>query len=211
MQLSASLHGKPPGKHSPGGLRLMLRGWKALCVGLGALSLLLFAAAAPAQAQDDPATLERRVKAAFLYKFADYVDWPEGTFARPTAPVVIGVGGDDAIAGELALVAASRSNDGRPVIVRKLREGDSLSGLNVLFAGRADSVRLMQLARATPAQPLLVVTELEGALNQGGIVNFLMSGGRVRFEIALDNAEKRGLKLSSRLLTVAQGVRTAAP
>ncbi len=95
--------------------------------------------------------------------------------------------------------------------VRKLREGDSLAGVHVLFAGRAESARLMSLARATPSQPILVVTEADAALNQGSIVNFVMTSGRVRFEIALDNAERRSLKLSSRLLTVAQHVRTGLP
>jgi len=60
------------------------------------------------------------------------------------------------------------------------------------------------------SKPLLIVTEFQGALNQGSAINFLVAGGRLRFEVALDNAEKRGLKLSSRLLTVAQRVRGAS-
>lgn len=172
---------------------------------------LIMAASLPAAAEGEAAALERRVKAAFLYKFADYVDWPEGTFARPNAPVNIGVAGDEQVAAELSLVAATRAVDGRPLQVRRLREGDSLAGLHVLFISRGDSARLLPLARAAPAQPLLLVTETEGGLNQGSIVNFVMTGGRVRFEIALDNAERRGLKLSSRLLSVAQNVRMAQP
>ncbi len=172
---------------------------------------LLLAASLPAPGQQDATALERRVKAAFLYKFAEYVEWPEGAFARPNAPVTVGVAGADEVAAELTQVVATRSVDGRPVQVRRLREGDSLAGVHVLFAGRAESARVMALARATPSQPILVVTEAESALNQGSIANFVMTGGRVRFEIALDNAERRGLKLSSRLLTVAQHVRTSEP
>lgn len=176
------------------------------------LSGLLLALPRAVQAQDDSAAvLESRVKAAFLYKFADYVAWPEGTFTRSNAPVVIGVAGDDQIAAELANVAASRPAEGHPLVVKKLREGDSLAGLQMLFAGRAEVARLLQLARAAPALPVLIVTDSEGALSQGGIINFMVAGGRVRFEIALDNAERRGIKLSSRLLTVAQNVRTAQP
>lgn len=170
---------------------------------------LLAAAMHPAQAQEDPSSLERRVKAAFIYKFTDYVDWPEGTFVRPAAPVVIGVSGDEQVANELAQLAAAHTADSRQVAVRRLREGDPLAGLHVLFVGRADSSRMLQQARTAAAQPLLVVTESDGALKDGAIINFMMAAGRVRFEVALDNAEKRGLKLSSRLLTVAQSVRTA--
>lgn len=180
----------------------------------GMLVGMLFAsgmhqAQAQAQAQDDPSGLERRVKAAFIYKFPDYLDWPEGTFPRAAAPVVIGVSGDEQVANELAQLAATRTAESRQVIVRRLREGDPLAGLHVLFVGRADSSRMLQLARTSAAQPLLVVTESDGALKDGAIINFVMAAGRVRFEVALDNAEKRGLKLSSRLLTVAQSVRTA--
>jgi hypothetical protein len=180
----------------------------ALCALLCAQLLALPRAAL---AQDDAAALERRVKAAFLYKFADYVEWPEGAFPKPNSPVVIGVAGDDQVAAELANVAASRPGEGHPVVVKKLREGDSLAGLQVVFAGRADAGRFLQAARAAPAQPVLLVTEAEGALAQGSIINFVVTGGRVRFEIALDNAERRALRLSSRLLTVAQSVRTVQP
>ena len=181
-------------------------------LGLSAvLCSLLLALPGAALAQDDAAVLERRVKAAFLYKFADYVDWPEGTFPKPNTPVVIGVAGDDQVAAELASVAASRSAESRPLLVKKLREGDSLAGLQVVFAGRSEVNRLLQLARSAPAQPVLLVTESDAALGQGSIINFVMTAGRVRFEVALDNAERRGLKLSSRLLTVAQNVRTVQP
>ncbi len=189
-------------------MRTGRRGAAALRAFLCGLAL---ATSLPAAAQDDAAALERKVKAAFLYKFADYVDWPDGTFARPGSPITVGVAGEDQIAAELAQVASARSVDGRPLQVRKLREGDSLAGLHVLFVGRAESARLLPLARATQAQPLLLVTESDNALSQGSIINFVMTGGRVRFEIALDNAERRGLKLSSRLLTVAQNVRTGQP
>lgn len=189
------------------GLRAMASaGVRATLFGL--LCVLLLGTMFPAMAQDDPSALERRVKAAFIYKFADYVDWPEGTFPRPAAPVTIGVSGDEQVANELAQLAVSRTPESRQVIVKRLREGDSLAGLHVLFAGRADSSRVLQQARSSPAQPLLVVTETDAALKDGGIINFVMAAGRVRFEVALDNAEKRGIKLSSRLLTVAQSVRT---
>ena len=186
-------------------------GWRSAAALRAVLFGLMLAACLPAAAQSDPAALERRVKAAFLYKFADYVEWPDGTFPRPGAPITVGVAGDDEIAAELAQVAASRSVDGRPLQVRKLREGDSLAGVHVLFVGRADAARLLPLARATQSLPMLLVSDADAALNQGSIINFVIAGGRVRFEIALDNAERRGLKLSSRLLTVAQSVRTSAP
>ncbi|MEP7085421.1 MAG: YfiR family protein [Betaproteobacteria bacterium] len=184
-----------------------MRKFLLLCVSaLVALSPLV--ALAQAQVQEDSATLERRVKAAFLYKFAGYVEWPDGTFVAPDAPIIIGVAGDDALSAELAQVVNGRSIEGRPLAVKRVRDNEALAGVHILFVSNAERARLGPLARATPSQPLLIISESDGALEQGSAINFLLSGGRVRFEIALDNAEKRALRLSSRLLSVAHSVRT---
>jgi hypothetical protein len=164
-----------------------------------------------ARAQEDPAQLELKVKAAFLYKFIGYIDWPAASFARPDTPVTIAVVGADALAAELAQAVAGRTANDRPVTVRRLKPGDSLDGIHVLFVGRAESPRLAQLAQAAQARSILTVTESDGALAQGSIINFVVAERRVRFEIALDSAEKSRLKLSSRLLAVAQQVRTGTP
>ena len=152
------------------------------------------------------AATERSVKAAYLYKFSGYVEWPESAFARPDTPLTFGVMGDEAMAAELARLAAGRSVDGRPLAVRRVREGEPLAGLHILFVGRAESARLEQLSRAAGTRPILIVTESEGALAQGSAINFVVAEGRVKFSIAAESAEKRSLKLSSRLLTVAQNM-----
>ena len=161
-----------------------------------------------AASAEDEATLERRVKAAFVYKFAGYVEWPDSAFTSPAAPITIGVLGDDAMVGELTQVVAGRTIDSHPLTVRRLRQGESLTGLHVLFVGNSERARLAE-ARPVRSQPLMVISEHDGALDQGSVINFLIVGGRVRFEVGLDNAERRGLKLSSRLLTVAHFVRMA--
>ncbi len=82
----------------------------------------------------------QRVKAAlpYLYKFAGYVEWPENSFARPDTPLTFGVMGDETVAAELARLVAGRSVEGRPLAVRRVKEGEPLAGLQVLFIGRAD-------------------------------------------------------------------------
>jgi hypothetical protein len=104
-----------------------------------------------------------------------------------------------------------RTVNDRPVAVRRLKPGESLDGIHVLFVGKAENARLAQLAQTAQARSILTVTESEGALAQGIVINFVMVERRVRFEIALDSAEKSRLKLSSRLLAVAQQVRTGTP
>jgi uncharacterized protein DUF4154 len=159
-----------------------------------------------ARAAEDGESLELRVKAAFLYKFAGYVEWPTKAFARPETPVTIGVIGAESLATELAQAVTGRTVNDRQVTVKRLKAGESLAGIHILFVGRAESARLDQLAQSAQPRSILTVTESDGALERGSVINFVLSGGRVRFEIALDSAEKSGLKLSSRLLAVAQQV-----
>ena len=161
-----------------------------------------------AWAQEDAAQLEVRVKAAFLYKFISYIDWPAASFAKPDTPVTIGVVGADPLAAELAQAVAGRTANDRPVAVRRLKAGESLDGVHILFVGKAENARLAQLAQAAQQRSILTVTESDGALAQGSVINFVVAERRVRFEIALDSAEKSRLRLSSRLLAVAQQVRT---
>jgi YfiR/HmsC-like len=165
----------------------------------------------PLALADDSESLEYRVKAAFIYKFAGYVEWPPTLFPRPDSPIVIGVLGADAVAEELVRLVPGRTVNNRPVTVKRLKPGEAISGINILFIGKQESDRIEQLARLAQPQSLLSVTESERALANGSIINFVLIDRKVRFEISLESAEKSGLKLSSRLLAVAQQVHTSTP
>ena len=155
--------------------------------------------------------LEQRIKAAFLYKFAGYVDWPAASFARSDTPFTIAVVGADPLAAELSQAVAGRTVNDRPVAVRRLKPGESLDGVHILFVGKGENARLAQLVKTAQTRSVLTVTESEGALAHGSVINFVLDDRRVRFEISLDSAEKSKLRLSSRLLAVAQQVHTGTP
>jgi len=175
----------------------------------GALSILVAAGiAGPCAAQSDAQTAEYRVKAAFLYKFGGYVEWPQGVFAKPDSPIAIGVIGAEALAEELARIVAGRTINGRPVTVRKLRPGEAVASLHVLFVGRSDSSRLADILAAAKGQPLLTVTETEEALELGSMINFVVVEDKVRFDVAPPPSESGNLKISARLLGVARKVVT---
>jgi hypothetical protein len=158
-----------------------------------------------ARAQRVEAT-EVSVKAAFLYKFAGYVDWPPSAFASPDAPFVFGVLGNEEVAGELAKVVAARQIGGHPVVVKRVRENEPLRGIHVVFVGRAATDRLATLIRAAQQPALLIVTETERGLEAGSAINFVVADDRVGFEVSVDAAERNGLKISSRMLAVAKRV-----
>ena len=172
-----------------------------LCFGI------LVSVAGPALAaprDDEPSALERRVKAAFLYKFAAYVTWPQPT--APDSAFTIGVYGDDLLAAELGRVVNGRSVEGKRVLVRQVQEPDSLQDLQMLFVGRSRTERLAPMVDLARRHAVLTISEDEGALALGSVINFVLSGGKVRFEISLGSARKSNLALSSRLLGVALSV-----
>lgn len=174
-----------------------------------ALPLLLAAATVTApRALAQPAgtqALERRVKAAFLYKFLGYADFPSSAFADAGAPLTIGVVGSDDMAHELARIAAGRVIAGRPIAVRQVRENETPPAVHLLFVSGSDSERAGRVLRGAPGA-LLTVTECDLGLRYGSVINFRIVDERVRFDVSLDAAEKKNVKLSSRLLTVANRV-----
>ena len=170
--------------------------------------LLALASAGSAAEVESPTLLERRVKSAYLYKFAGYVDWPAAAFHDEDEALRIGVIEEDSLAEELTRLVAGRTAGGRPVEVVKLESTEQIESVHVLFIGRSDVERLRRWADVARAHPVLVVTESPQALAHGSVINFVLDRGRVRFEVNLDAAQRRGLGLSSRLLTVAMAVVT---
>src|SRR5258708_3072712 len=124
------------------------------------------------RAQADAQADEYRVKAAFLYKFGGYVEWPDRSFARADSPVAIGVMGADALADELAQIVSGRNVNGRPVLVRRLRPGDPIAGLHVLFIGGRGRGRLAQILAAAKGRALLTVTASAEGPRPRRTVNF---------------------------------------
>lgn len=174
---------------------------------LAALAWLAGACPHASSAQPEASVLaaERSIKAAYLCKFAGYVEWP-GAAPAAGAPLLIGVVDAGAMADELTRLTDGRRINERPVQVRRIGPDEPLEGLHVLFVGGQDRERLA--ARLSPARtlPILTVTESTGALGDGSVINFTVERERVRFEVSLPAAELSRLKLSSRLLAVAQRV-----
>ena len=173
-----------------------------------ALFAALIAGSAPAIAQ--PQATEPAIKAALLYKFASYVEWPPGAAGAPSAPFVFGVMGADDVAAELEQLVAGRVVNGRPASVRRVKEGDPLNGLHVLFVGARDAARIRAVASAARPHSVLVVSSADGGLEAGSVINFVPADERVGFEVSVQAAERSALKVSSRMLGVAKRVVSAS-
>jgi len=148
------------------------------------------------------------VKAAFLYHFGTYVQWPVA--APATDPITIVVLGDEAVASHLARFLPGRRISGRPVQTRVITRVEELADDEILFIGSASNSGLAQITAAVARRPVLVVADAPDGLERGAMVNFQEVDARVRFEISLPRAEEAGLVLSSRLLAAALRVEQRA-
>jgi hypothetical protein len=141
------------------------------------------------------------VKAAFLYRFASYVEWPDD--APAIGPFVIAVTGADDVASRLERLLVHKTVSGRPVEVRAVSRAQELDGVHILYVGDLAFARTRSLREAALTKPILIVTDNEHGLDGGGVINFTAVDRNVRFEISLVAADRARLKINSALLSVA--------
>jgi len=154
--------------------------------------------------------MEYQIKAAFLYKFCIYTEWPATAFQRADSPFVLGVLGPDNFITELKTAVKNRTIANRAMQIREISDGDDLTGLHAVFVARSHQGLLPSLQAAASGMPLLIVAESDGSLGDGASINFTMINNRVSFEVALDNAQQHGLHLSAKMLEVASNVHLKA-
>lgn len=186
--------------------RPRIRGPCRLLLTLTGLALLLEAwlPGVPARAGDADAPYpEYQVKAAFLYHFTKYVEWPPDAFASAGPGIVLGVLGEDPFQGAVEDVIRDRTVEGRPLSWKRFDDPPRPGECHVLFIGSADAARLKKALEKMKTMPILTVGESEEFGRAGGIAWFRMEGNKVRFAINLDATRRAGLKISSRLLGVA--------
>lgn len=145
---------------------------------------------------------EYRVKAAFLFNFAKFVDWPEDTSRDVKEPFAICVLGQDPFGKALDDVVAGKTIAGREVAVRRLTDARQAGGCSVVFVSPSASKRVLSTLTATQ-RGLLTVGDAGAPTSEGVVINFTMEGDKVRFEINMTAAEEGKIRLGSRLLSLA--------
>jgi hypothetical protein len=142
---------------------------------------------------------EYQVKAAFLYNFVKFVEWP-ASLAEQRGPIVMCVIGKDPFGDLLVRAVEGKSVNGRPIVVRNVAEPGAAVSCQVLFVSTPESGRLPEIAKAVRVWSVLTVGESERFAERGGMVGFLMEGQKVRFQINAKAAAEAGLQISSKLL-----------
>jgi len=176
---------------------------------------LAFAANANANAAQPSAVASSdaalRVKAAYLYKFAGYVEWPPGVFASEDSPLVVGVIGDDHLEEILSRMIVGKTVNGRPLVTRRLEAESPLQGVHMLIVGALDAPTLQAIGAAVRGKPVLVVSDAGQRRMLDSMISFDLVDQHLRFNVALKPAATSGLKLRALMLTAARRVTRGDP
>ena len=150
---------------------------------------------------------ESRVKAAYLYNFAKFVEWPAEAFPNPDGPAVICIVGDERTSDVLEPAASGKKVNGRPVEVRRPRSADEFKACHVLFIGFSDKESIARLLPRLQRLSVLTVGQSDQFIRLGGMINLALKNNTIELEIDPEASKAVGLKISSRLLVVARLVK----
>ena len=149
---------------------------------------------------------EYRVKSAFLYHFAQLVDWPAGSLGDASQPLILCTIGDDPFHGELENSVDEKVVDGRFIRVRHLKNIQEAHSCHILFFDKGVDKQLAEMLTELGNGPVLTVGESDRFAQQGGMIQFILDNSKVRFSINISAAQKSSLKISSKLLLLAKEV-----
>jgi len=164
------------------------------------LAALAVSTLAPAA---EPAPTEYEIKAAFIYNFAKYVEWPEDTGPDSGGVFIIGVLGDDPFGVLLDQIARSKTIGDKPIVIRRFEHFEDYTPCHILFVAASEQDRLPAVLEMLADSPVLLIGDTEGFAHRGVAVNFVIERSKVRFEINPEAAARAGLKISSKLLRLA--------
>ena len=154
---------------------------------------------------------EYQIKAIFLFNFAQFVDWPAGAFPDSTAPLVIGVLGDDPFGPYLDETVRGETVRGRPFEVRRYQKIEDIRTCHILFVSPSEESRLEDILANLKHRAILTVGDGTGFAKRGGMIRFVSERSRIRMRINVAAAEAVQLTISSKLLRAAEIVTTGKP
>lgn len=150
---------------------------------------------------------EYQIKAVFLFRLAQFVDWPTNAFANEKSPIIIGVIGDDPFGESLDLAVQGETAHGRPLKVQRFGRLSEIRECHVLYISTSETARVMEITKSLSARSILTVSDIqEFMIKYNGMIRFLTENNKVTIRINSETAKSAGLTLNSRLLRMADVV-----
>lgn len=166
------------------------------------VAALIVAAHEGSHGQDRVFT-EYQVKAAYLYNFAKFVEWPPEAFASGSSVLVIGILGLNPFGRELAGIVEGKTVSGRKIVTREIERLEETHSCHILFISQSEAGRLGKLLKSLSARPLLTVSDAESFVAMGGMIGLITVENKIKFEINAGAVKRAGLKMSAKLLKLA--------
>jgi len=167
----------------------------------------LFALNPPIAFSQIEETLEYPLKLAFLYNFTKFIEWPTESYRDPGAPLAICIVGQDPFSRDLEAQLRSRKVGGHPVEITTLRRTDALSACHMVFVPVTEENQAHRIVSVLKGSNALTVGESDGFASLGGIINLTVEENKLHFEVNTLAADRAGLKISSKLLSMAKIVK----
>jgi len=152
------------------------------------------------------AATEYQIKAAYIYNFAKFVDWPSKAFPDANSPIVIGVLGEDPFGDALEQAIKDKSVNGRKLQAKRFDGVRDVERCHILFISSSEKMRLSKALERVKGLNVLTVSDIGRFARQGGMIGLTMEHNKIGFEINVDTAKKAGLSISSQLLKLAKVV-----
>jgi len=185
--------------------RFLIQSTAAWSRRLAVLLLATLILALPASSSAEPKT-EEKLKVEFLYRFVKFVSWPHAALPPLSEPMVFCVVGGDSLHALLDDLMQDRQLKDRDIVVRRLDSPESLGACHVLFAGANTDEQVLPILQEAKGYSILTVGESAAFYTGGGIIRFVLSGGRLRFDVNSEAAANANLRISSQLLKLARTV-----
>ncbi|MDO8586857.1 MAG: YfiR family protein [Armatimonadota bacterium] len=150
---------------------------------------------------------EYDIKAAFLYNFSQFVEWPSSAFKDANSPIVIAVLGDDPFGRALDEVVQEQPTGGRRIIVKRFARPRDIDHCQVLFVSTSEKNIEKSALELLNGKSVLTVGETRDFIKHGGIIRFTVEKRKIGLEVNLERARSENLKMSSKLLKIAKVVK----
>ena len=194
------------GTDSVGRLLLGQAIWPVLCPSLTAMVAWTLLAIPTLHAQN-PKPTDYEVKAAYLYNFGRFVEWPEKAAANQGGPFTVCVLGQDPFGPSLDATLAGETIGGKTIVAKRISGAEASGNCEILFLSLTDDSQLNKIIADLDKKAVLTVSDMPQFVKRGGMIQFVLEGKKVRFEVNLTATQHAGLTLSSELLKVATAVR----
>jgi len=138
----------------------------------------------------------------FLFNFAHFVTWPSQKSSD--APLVIGISGDDPFGSYLDETVRGEKVINRPLVIQRFGRSTELTNCNILFISQSESERAAQIVSSLKGRSILTVSDMDGFVDSGGMIQFITERNKIRVGINLGAVKAANMKISSKLLRVAE-------